>query len=65
MNNDIYNFSAFGGTLDEFADFAIHAPKVTMRVPSFALENLSSGEPFELKELWKRGVAVIEFGSFT
>jgi hypothetical protein len=40
-------------------------PKVTMRAPSFALEELATGETIEMKDFWKKGVTVIEFGSFT
>jgi hypothetical protein len=36
-----------------------------MRAPTFTLEDLTSGNPVEMKELWRAGVAVIEFGSFT
>jgi len=65
MNSDTYNYSAFAGSIDEFVDFAARSPKVTMRAPSFTLEDLTSGNPVEMKELWRAGVAVIEFGSFT
>ena len=60
-----YNYSVFVGGQEEFQNFAAHAPKVTMRAPSFPLEDLATGETVEMKELWKGGVAVIEFGSFT
>ena len=65
MRNDSYNYSVFDVSATEFLDFARHAPKVTMRAPSFTLEDLATGEPVQMKELWKDGVAVIEFGSFT
>jgi hypothetical protein len=65
MTEESYNYSIFQGSLTEFQDFATHAPKVTMRAPSFALEDLATGEVVSMKELWKTGVALVEFGSFT
>ena len=35
------------------------------RAPSFPLEDLQSGDAVEMKELWRDGLVVIEFGSFT
>lgn len=60
-----YNYATFEGSLQEFFDFAANAPKVTMRAPSFPLEDLSTGQSVEMSDLWSGGVAVIEFGSFT
>ena len=60
-----YNYSKFVLHPGEFDEFAQSAPKVTMRAPSFPLEDLETGETVEMKELWKKGVALIEFGSFT
>jgi hypothetical protein len=60
-----YNYSEFIVSPEEFNDFALHAPKVTMRAPSFPLEDLATGETVQMGELWSSGVAVIEFGSFT
>jgi hypothetical protein len=65
MNSDTYDYSTFAGSIDEFSDFATRAPKVTMRAPSFTLEDLTSGKPVEMKDLWRTGIAVVEFGSFT
>jgi len=36
-----------------------------MRAPSFPLENLADGETVQMQELWRDGLALIEFGSFT
>jgi hypothetical protein len=60
-----YNYSEFVATPEEFTDFAVHAPKVTMRAPSFPLEDLATGITVHMSELWANGVALIEFGSFT
>ena len=60
-----YNYSVFEVDSDEFIDFARTSPQVTMRAPSFPLEDLESGETVDMKDLWKTGIAVIEFGSFT
>ncbi len=64
MSSD-YNYSEFVASPEEFSDFALHAPKVTMRAPSFPLEDLATGVTVEMRELWKSEIALIEFGSFT
>jgi hypothetical protein len=61
----MYNYSVFVASPEEFNDFAVHAPKVTMRAPSFPLEDLASGKIVQMNELWKSEIALIEFGSFT
>ncbi len=60
-----YNYREFIASPGEFNDFAVHAPKATMRAPSFALEDLATGETVEMDALWKSEIALIEFGSFT
>jgi hypothetical protein len=60
-----YNYSEFVANPQEFADFALHGPKVTMRAPSFPLEDLITGGTVQMSELWSSGPALIEFGSFT
>jgi hypothetical protein len=65
MSSQPYNYSVFEASPQEFNDFAVHAPKVTMRAPSFPLEDLATGETVEMSELWKSEIALIEFGSFT
>ena len=65
MTPSEYNYSEFVASQDEFNDFALHAPKVTMRAPSFPLEDLATGRTVEMCELWKSEIALIEFGSFT
>jgi len=65
MDRAQYNYSEFVVSPGEFLEFAEHAPKATMRAPSFPLEDLATGKPVEMKDLWKSGVTVIEFGSFT
>lgn len=62
---DSYNYSSFDVSPQDFVEFATHAPKVTMRAPSFPLEQLTTGRVVEMKELWSTGIAVVEFGSFT
>jgi hypothetical protein len=65
---DTYNYSVFEispNPFSEFIHFATQAPKVTMRAPSFPLEDLANGETIEMKSLWKDGIVVMEFGSFT
>ena len=41
---------------NESIEFATHAPKATMRAPSFALEDLATGDKIETKSLWKEGI---------
>ncbi|MBI2318048.1 MAG: hypothetical protein HYY28_10465 [Betaproteobacteria bacterium] len=65
MDQAQYNYSEFVASPKEFLEFAEHAPKATMRAPSFPLEDLATGETVEMKDLSKAGIAVIEFGSFT
>ena len=65
MSGNEYNYSEFVASPSEFLDFAVQAPKATMRAPSFPLEDLATGETVQMNELWASGVAVIEFGSFT
>ncbi len=60
-----YNYSVFYVDLEEFEEFAHVAPKATMRAPSFPLEDLETGETVEMRELWTKGIALIEFGSIT
>ncbi|MBI2150038.1 MAG: hypothetical protein HYU27_05470 [Acidobacteria bacterium] len=65
MSDQTYNYSVFDVSPNEFIDFATHAPKVTMRARSFPLEDLATGKTVEMKDFWKTGIVVIEFGSFT
>lgn len=65
MSHTEYNYREFVASPEEFTDFAVHAPKVTMRAPSFPLEDLATGNTVQMSELWASGVAVLEFGSFT
>jgi hypothetical protein len=65
MSADEYNYRVFDGAAEEFREFAVHAPKTTMRAPSFPLEDLVTGRIVEMNELWRSEVALIEFGSFT
>jgi len=65
MSTRPYNYSEFAASPEEFNDFAVHAPKATMRAPSFPLEDLASGKVVQMGELWKSEIALIEFGSFT
>lgn len=65
MSATDYNYDVFTGGQEDFLDFAMHAPKATMRAPSFPVEELATGETVDMKNLWKSGVTVIEFGSFT
>ncbi len=65
MSEDTYNYAVFEFHTREFEEFSTHAPMATMRAPSFPLEDLDTGEMVEMKALWKTGLTVIEFGSFS
>ena len=65
MADPSYNYSVFDASPNDFVEFATHAPKVTMRAPSFPLEDLANGEKIAMKDLWKSEIVVMEFGSFT
>ena len=65
MNEDAYNYRIFEFHTREFEKFSTHAPMATMRAPGYPLEDLDTGEVVEMKELWKTGLTVIEFGSFS
>lgn len=65
MRPEDYNYPVFIGGHEHFEGFAQSAPKATMRAPSFPLEDLLTGETVDMKDLWKRDVSLIEFGSFT
>ena len=61
-----YNYSVFvmereAPVIQAFAENPI---RPGTRAPSFALEDLDSGNTVEMKNLW-RAVVIIEFGSFT
>jgi hypothetical protein len=61
-----YNYVHFDMVAErpKFAGFAdiLH---VGERAPDFALEDLDTGEPVRLQDLWSEGLVVAEFGSFT
>jgi hypothetical protein len=62
-----YNYSVFEldreqPGIDAFSEVPLHPGT---RAPSFALEDLDSGGLVEMKELWRDGLVIIEFGSFT
>ena len=67
MTGNDYNYAVFDmareqPTIDGFKDLPLRAG---MRAPSFVVEDLDTGEPLEMKELWRDRLVVIEFGSFT
>ena len=63
---DEYNFSHFDVARDEaaFAGF-LDTVHVGERAPNAAVEDLATGEMIELRSLWRRNMAIVEFGSFT
>ena len=67
MTPEEYNYSVFEmdreqPVIEAFSEVPLHPG---MRAPSFPLEDLDSGELMEMKELWRDGLVIIEFGSFT
>jgi hypothetical protein len=65
MKPEDYNYSVWGHGRESFEKFATDAPQVTSRAPSFPVESLEIGETVEMKELWRKGVTIVEFGSFS
>ena len=65
MADNAYNYPVFEFHTREFQEFSTNTPMATMRAPSFPLEDLDTGGAVEMKELWKTGLTVIEFGSFS
>ncbi len=64
---DDYNYAHFpptGEKADKFERF-YDAPNVGTVAPDMALEDLSSGETVHLKDLWKTGAVLMEFGSYS
>jgi len=62
-----YNYAVFSMATEEprFEEFMARGPHVGERAPDFPLEDLETGEAVRLSELWSRGLAIVEFGSFT
>jgi len=61
-----YNYAVFdmANELPVFDEFRTKL-HVGERPPSFDVEDLATGEAVQLSSLWKKNVAIIEFGSFT
>jgi len=62
-----YNYSKFVMDREQpvIQAFPENSVRPGTRAPSFELEDLDSGDTVEMKELWRDGLVVIEFGSFT
>ncbi len=67
MTPEEYNYSVFVMEREQpvIEAFGENAIRPGTRAPSFALEELDSGDTVEMKELWRHGLVVIEFGSLT
>jgi hypothetical protein len=64
---DDYNYRHFppvGEKADKFERF-YEAPNVGTIAPDAALEDLESGAPVHLRDLWKTGAVLMEFGSYS
>lgn len=61
-----YNYSLFDleEEMKPFADFG-SAPNAGTQAPSFQLEELATGDMISMKDLWKKNLVIVEFGSFT
>ena len=62
-----YNYADFDIKREQpsFDDFPSLPLRPGTRAPSFALEELDTGASIEMKSLWREGLVIIEFGSFT
>ncbi|HIF58892.1 MAG TPA: hypothetical protein EYQ26_05275 [Rhodospirillales bacterium] len=65
MKVEDYNYSVWVHGSESFEAFATDAPQVTSRAPSFPVEDLSTGKSIAMNELWRKGITIVEFGSFT
>ncbi len=59
-----YNYSAFKGGESDFLGFRSQL-QVGSSAPDFTATVLDSGELVQLKDYWKDGNLVVEFGSLT
>lgn len=67
MTDEAYNYATFDlqremGKFTEFQNHPLHAGTQAL---DFPLEDLATGQIAAMKELWRGGLAVIEFGSYT
>ena len=67
MSPEEYNYSVFDmdreqPIIDAFGEVTVRPGG---RAPSYPLEDLENGATVEMKELWRDGLVIIEFGSFT
>lgn len=67
MTPEDYNYAVFEmeremPKIESFGDLPL---RPGARAPSFPLQDLQSGERVEMRELWRDGLVIIEFGSFT
>ena len=60
----LYNYEAFNGGESDFMAFRSKLP-VGSPTPDFTAVALDSGEKVQLRDYWKEGDVVIEFGSLT
>jgi hypothetical protein len=60
----LYNYEAFMGGEFDFMAFRSKLP-VGSPAPDFSAVALDSGEKVQLRDYWKEGDVVIEFGSLT
>ena len=65
-NSADYNYQVFDMDT-EMKPFDVFSNNLHVgeKAPSFPLEDLATGDTIEMKELWKKGPVIIEFGSFT
>ena len=64
--SDDYNYAVFDMERENpaFASFR-NGLHVTEKAPDFPLEDLDTGQTVAMKSLWAKGLAILEFGSFT
>ncbi len=64
--SEAYNYAVFDLAREQphFEAFPNHL-HAGERAPDATLEDLASGEAVSLASLWREGVTIIEFGSFT
>ena len=62
-----YNYASFDmrNERGKFSEFQTLALQTGGRAPDFPLEDLETGQPVSLKDLWSNRSLIIEFGSYT
>lgn len=67
VKSDEYNYASFNmqKEVGKFSKFQELALRTGVLAPDFLVEDLETGQTVHLKDLWRDGLVIIEFGSYT